>query len=265
MSKLKRATSTGVGKKFLSAISGVALTLFLITHLLGNLTIFKGRGELFNAYAGFLGGLPGISIASLAIVAILLFHAYTGYRVWSENKQARPQEYYAGRPTGSDRSRKTFASTTMMLSGFIVVAFTIVHIWHFKYGMIGAEHLQDKAAMSSLTAPRADDPAGQTAEALTGGDTTRGGAEAMQGNPQEEHHNLAGLVLSEFKKPWVSLFYLVSLAFVGLHVSHGISSAFQSMGAGRLSASLRMAGRLFTILLIGGFMSIPLWVMFFRR
>jgi succinate dehydrogenase / fumarate reductase cytochrome b subunit len=264
MSKPKRTLNSAVGKKALSGLSGLALVVFLIFHLAGNLTIFKGRGELMNAYAGFLHGIPGLPIATFAIVALLLFHAFTGYRVWSQNKAARPDDYQYKQWTKSSRSRKSIASTTMMISGFITVAFVIVHIWHFKYAMPGAEHLKDKAAIAALTAPRADAPPGEAAEALSGGDVTRGGANATETHGGEDH-NLAGLVLSEFKKPYVSLAYIFAMVLLGLHLNHGVSSAFQSIGASRLSSSLLMASRVFTVILIGGFISIPLWVLFFRK
>jgi succinate dehydrogenase / fumarate reductase cytochrome b subunit len=265
MSKPKRALNSAVGKKALSGLSGLALLVFLIFHLLGNLTIFKGRGELMNAYAGFLHGIPGLPIATFAIIGLILFHAYTGFRVWRENKAARPDEYQYKAWTGSDRSRKSVGSTTMMVSGFIMAAFVIVHVWHFKYAMPGAEAWQDKAAMRELTKPLADSPPGEAAEALTGGDAAYGGAEPTAAEGPDGHRNLAGLVLSEFKKPLVSLFYVVCLVLLGLHLNHGISSAFQSLGASRLSKSLLMVGRLFNFVLISGFISIPLWVLFFRK
>lgn len=265
MSKLNRAFNSAVGRKAISALSGLLLTVFLIFHLLGNLTIFKGRGELMNAYAGFLEGIPGLPIATIAIVALFALHAWMGFKVWRQNKAARPQEYRLKQWTGSERSRKSMGSTTMMMSGFIVLAFIIVHIWHFKYGMIGAEGLQDKAAMAALTAPRADDPAGAAAEALSNGETTRGGANATDATGPEGERNLSGLVLSEFKKPLVSVFYIGALMLLGLHLNHGFSSAFQSLGASRLSSSLKFAGKAFTFLIVSGFISIPLWVLFFRK
>jgi succinate dehydrogenase / fumarate reductase cytochrome b subunit len=265
MSKLSRAFNSAVGRKAVSALSGLLLTLFLIFHLLGNLTIFKGRGELMNAYAGFLEGIPGLPIASLAIVALFALHAWMGVKVWMKNKEARPQEYKLKKWTGSERSRKSVGSTSMMISGFVVLAFIIVHIWHFKYGMIGAPGLVDRAAMASLTAPRADAPAGEAAAALSAGDTTRGGAEATNATGDDDDKNLSGLVLSEFKKPYVSAFYVFALILLGLHLNHGFSSAFQSIGASRLSSSLRVAGQVFTFVIVAGFISIPLWVLFFRK
>ena len=265
MSKLTRAGNSAVGRKAISAISGLALTVFLIFHLLGNLTIFKGRGELMNAYAAFLHGIPGLPIATILIVSLFALHAWMGVKVWRKNKAARPQEYQLKKWTGSERSRKSVGSTTMMISGFVVLAFIIVHIWHFKYGMAGAPGLVDKQAMAALTAPRSDAPAGDAAEALTGGDTKRGGAEATNATGEDHEKNLSGLVLSEFKKPWVSAMYIISLILLGLHLNHGFSSAFQSIGASRLSSALRIAGQVFTFAIVAGFMSIPLWVLFFRK
>lgn len=265
MSKLNRALNSAVGRKAVSALSGLLLTVFLIFHLLGNLTIFKGRGELMNAYAAFLYGIPGLPLATIAIVGLFALHAWMGIKVWKRNKDARPQDYKLKKWTGSERSRKTVGSTTMMISGFVVLAFIIVHIWHFKYGMIGAEGLVDKQAMATLTAPRSDAPAGEAADALSGGDVIRGGAEATNATGSDEEKNLSGLVLSEFKKPLVSAFYIGALILLGLHLNHGFASAFQSLGASRLSQGLKFAGKAFTFVIVSGFISIPLWVLFFRK
>jgi len=260
MSKLNRALNSAVGRKAVSAVSGLLLTVFLIFHLLGNLTIFKGRGELMNAYAAFLEGIPGLPIAAILIVLLFGLHAYMGIKVWSKNKAARPDDYKLKQWTGSERSRKSIGSTSMMVSGFVVLAFIIVHIWHFKYGMKFAEGLQDKQQMIALTARSADSPPGTTAEALSAGDSTRGGVEAT-----DAERNLAGLVLSEFKKPYVSALYVSALILLGLHLNHGFSSAFQSLGASRLSTGLKFAGKTFTFVIVAGFISIPLWVLFFRK
>lgn len=260
MSKLNRALNSAVGRKAVSALSGLLLTLFLIFHLLGNLTIYKGRGELMNAYAAFLEGIPGLPIATILIVLLFALHAYMGIKVWSKNREARPEPYKQIQPTGSTRSRKSAGSTSMMVSGFVVLAFIIVHIWHFKYGMKFAEGQVNTAAMVALTAPNADAPAGEAATALTAGDVSHGGVD-----PTDTHANLAGLVLSEFKKPYVSALYIFALILLGLHLDHGFSSAFQSLGASRLSTGLRVGGRIFTFVIISSFISIPLWVYFFRK
>jgi succinate dehydrogenase / fumarate reductase cytochrome b subunit len=50
---------------------------------------------------------------------------------------------------------------------------------------------------------------------------------------------------------------------VGMHLYHAVSSAFQSLGFdnGRMTWGLLWFGRIFTIVIAGGFFLIPLWAM----
>ena len=45
--------STAVGKKYVMAISGMVLMLFVLAHMVGNLKLFLGESHL-NAYAEWL-------------------------------------------------------------------------------------------------------------------------------------------------------------------------------------------------------------------
>jgi succinate dehydrogenase / fumarate reductase cytochrome b subunit len=88
----KRLLNTSVVRKFLSALTGILLCLYLIAHLIGNLLLLWDN-SIFNAYGNILTGLPILPLVELALLSLFLFHAYMGIRVWLENKRARPQEY----------------------------------------------------------------------------------------------------------------------------------------------------------------------------
>jgi succinate dehydrogenase / fumarate reductase, cytochrome b subunit len=65
-----------------------------------------------------------------------------------------------------------------------------------------------------------------------------------------------------FSSPlWVA-FYVVCMVLVGFHLRHGISSAFQSLGASHpiYTKRLLVLGTLVAILIAGGFAIIPVWV-----
>src|SRR5437667_11426856 len=53
--RFRRALSSTVGSKFIVALTGLALTGFVIAHMAGNLQLFKSR-EALNGYAEFLKG-----------------------------------------------------------------------------------------------------------------------------------------------------------------------------------------------------------------
>ena len=64
---------------------------------------------------------------------------------------------------------------------------------------------------------------------------------------------------------WVTI-YVVCVLLVGLHLRHGISSAFQSLGADHPVYTRRLViwGTVFACIIGGGFAIIPLWVYFTR-
>jgi succinate dehydrogenase / fumarate reductase, cytochrome b subunit len=77
--------------------------------------------------------------------------------------------------------------------------------------------------------------------------------------------DLYRLVLEIFSRPGYVVFYVVGMAITGLHLWHGVASAFQTMGADtpRFTPATRRIGWTLALVLAVGFMSIPLWVYFF--
>ena len=131
-----------LAKKIVTALSGLALCIFLIGHLAGNLLLLQGAGT-FNGYSHFLISLPIIIPLEIGIEVICLIHAYEALTVTLENRKARPIGYRVSKwgRSKSPKSRKTVASTFMMWSGIVILAFTLLHVWHFKFGKLqsGAE------------------------------------------------------------------------------------------------------------------------------
>ena len=67
-----------------------------------------------------------------------------------------------------------------------------------------------------------------------------------------------------FVNPFMVGFYVISMLFIGSHLWHGFSSAFQSLGAdqSRWTPRVRVAGRIFAVLVAGAFIVIALWAHF---
>jgi succinate dehydrogenase / fumarate reductase cytochrome b subunit len=76
--------------------------------------------------------------------------------------------------------------------------------------------------------------------------------------------DLYGLVTGTFRNPAWAGFYVLCLVLVGLHLRHGVASAFQSLGADgpRFTSFIRLAGYLLGVLLAAGFAIIPIWFYF---
>lgn len=77
--------------------------------------------------------------------------------------------------------------------------------------------------------------------------------------PGDVYHN----VVSGFQVWWVSAWYIFALCLLGLHLSHGLWSMFQSVGLAhpRLSPVLRNAARAVAVLIVLGYISIPISVL----
>jgi succinate dehydrogenase / fumarate reductase cytochrome b subunit len=125
--------SSTVGSKIIIALTGLLLFGFLITHLAGNLNLFAGP-DAFNGYTHKLESLkPLLYVAEIGLLAIFLVHVVKTLAITRRNSLARPAKYEEKRWAGHT-SRKSWASTTMWISGLFVLLFVVIHIRTFKYG-----------------------------------------------------------------------------------------------------------------------------------
>jgi len=130
MSWLTRFLSSTIGAKFLVALTGAALFLFLIAHMLGNLQIFLGP-DAINSYAEALRKVPELLWgARLGLLAAVVIHVGLTIKLTRQNQTARPIAYAVKEPVDS-----TLASRTMILSGLLLFAFIVYHLLHFTLGV----------------------------------------------------------------------------------------------------------------------------------
>ncbi len=127
-----RVFSSSVGTKILIGLTGLAMFVFLITHIVGNLLFLFGP-DIFNRYSHALIANPLIPAIEVGLLLIFMLHIYKTVRNYLQNQAARPVAYVkkesAGRP-----SRKNIASSTMIWSGLWLLLFVIIHVRTFKYG-----------------------------------------------------------------------------------------------------------------------------------
>ena len=241
--KLKFRFNTTIAKKLLMAVTGLAMVLFLIGHLVGNLQLLWSSDQ-FNAYARFLTAQPVVILVELGLIGILTLHVVDAFVLLRQNYNARPTPYYSktwGR-TKSPRSKKTWSSTLMMWSGIFILVFIIGHIWHFKY-----HH------------PVASPAYGHDSSIAVG--VIGGGVAAADGASGADKERLAQMVVAEFRNPFVAGIYILSMLILGAHLYHAISSAMTSLGGNhpRYQKLIMWAGNIFTAIITFGFLSIPLW------
>ncbi len=114
------------------AVTGSFLIIFLIVHLIGNLTLYFGE-DAFNGYVLTLDVIkPLIRIIELVLLTAFILHIFNGVRLWLENKRARSVNY---KVSGSSENSTLF-SRTMFVTGSIVFIFLVLHLgtffWRFN-------------------------------------------------------------------------------------------------------------------------------------
>jgi len=222
---------SSVGKKYVMAVTGCALFLFVAGHLAGNLQIFLGR-EAINRYGYFLQSNPElIWPARLGLLLMLGLHIWSATVLSLENKAARPVGYAVYQPVGS-----TYASRHMLIGGSVVFVFIIYHLLHY------------------------------TAEVQYLNFTGRNFAafmEPLPGQMPPERHNIFKMMVVGFSQPLVSGFYVLGLALLCLHLSHGASSMFQSLGwkNDAYRPFLDKAAQVVAVLIFIGYSSIPIAIL----
>jgi succinate dehydrogenase / fumarate reductase, cytochrome b subunit len=202
-----------VGRKVVMALTGVVLFGFVISHLAGNLLLYRGP-EAINAYALGLRHLGGLLWAARGVLLFsVLAHIWAAVSLTKSNLKARPVAYAKRKDLAA-----TYASRTMAWSGPILALFIIYHLMHFTFGNVHPGFIE--------------------------GDV---------------YHN----VVRGFRVPWVSAFYILAMLALGLHLSHGFYSMFQSVGANhpQINAKRRGLARLLAAAIVVGNVSFPIAVL----
>jgi succinate dehydrogenase / fumarate reductase cytochrome b subunit len=81
----------------------------------------------------------------------------------------------------------------------------------------------------------------------------------------QEVHNVYAMVVKGFSNAPVVAIYVIGLFLLTFHLSHGLSSLFQTLGITnrRIRSNYELAGRAIAWLLFLGYVSIPISVLFF--
>ena len=218
--------SASIGRKFLMSITGLFLISFLSIHLTLNLFLtFDDSGNLFNLAAHFMATNPVIRIVEPLLAIGFVVHIIWSGWITLENMRARPQKYEY-----SDQQLSWWApSKNMFILGSMVLIFLIIHLTNFYIKM----KFTGDPLLNSVNI---------------------GGTEM---------HNAYALVSSLFLNRGYDLLYIAGGILVGLHISHGFWSAFQTIGfsnhiwLNRLKAVAITVGIIFAV----GFSYIPIYFM----
>jgi succinate dehydrogenase / fumarate reductase cytochrome b subunit len=144
-----------------------------------------------DAYNSYAANMQALGALKWGARAILL--AAVGLHIWAA--VALTRQNASARPQAYQENKNTGASLssrTMIISGLILAAFIVYHLLQFT---IGVTHPADFALV---------DQAGR-------------------------HDVYTGMVRA-FEQPWLVIFYVVSMALLCVHLSHGVASFFRSLG-----------------------------------
>ncbi len=214
--------ASSLGKKFIMAATGMALFLFVLLHLLGNLQVFLGP-EALNRYGNLLQtNVEILWPARITLLVLVALHIWSAIQLSTENRAARPRPYAHNEVVAA-----SYASRTMLMSGLIILAFIIYHLLHF-----------------TVQAPGIN---------FTGKDF------AKLEDAKHQHDVFAMMVIG-FRSPVVCLFYIVAMFLLFLHLSHGVGAMFQSLGWKSPAYTPLIAGfaRVVSWMIFLGYISIPI-------
>ena len=207
---------SSLGRKLVMAVSGCFLVLFLLFHMAMNLAALFSA-EAYNMICEFLGANWYALVGTVVLAGGVLVHfAYALLLTW-QNRKARGNVRYAMtvKEKGVD-----WASKNMLVIGFIVLCGLALHLVHFWSKM-------------------------QLVEIMGGHENSLGLA------PTDG----AALIAFTFSKWYNALIYIVWLAAIWFHLTHGVWSMFQTAGWAndKWYPRLKCIANLISTLICGGF------------
>jgi succinate dehydrogenase / fumarate reductase, cytochrome b subunit len=216
--------NTTIGKKVVMGVTGAVLFLFVIAHMLGNLKIFSGPQEI-NAYSRFLRevGQPELAYGQLLWIVRIILLTCVLLHILAAYQLTRMS--HAARPIGYRGGRKDVETTlSARAMRWGGVLLAIFIIFHLLHFTAGAV-----------------------------------------GFSPGQYHDLAVYqnVVAGFSVWPISVFYIVAMAALCLHLDHGIWSMLQTFGWSTYKSqkTLRGLSRVVAIIVFLGFISIPVAVM----
>ncbi|MCZ7527472.1 MAG: succinate dehydrogenase cytochrome b subunit [Acidimicrobiia bacterium] len=128
---------SAVGKKWVMALTGIALLGYVLAHMVGNLKVYLSPEEI-NSYGEALRDLGGhlvprtslLWILRVGLAAAFVLHVHAAATLTLTNRRARPVRYQSHR----DYVAANFASRTMRMTGIVVALFVIFHLMDLTWG-----------------------------------------------------------------------------------------------------------------------------------
>lgn len=185
--------NSSVGRKVVMSITGASLVLFLLFHASMNLVAIISE-EGYNMICEFLGANWYALVATAGLAGLVVLHILYAFILTVQNYRARGSQRYA---VSANQKDVSWASKNMLVLGVIVVLGIGLHLFNFWYKMQFAEilHMAGVADVEIVNAT-----------------------------------NGVYWIKETFANPIYVGLYLVWLAAIWFHLTHGVWSAMHSLG-----------------------------------
>ena len=123
---------SAISKKFVMALAGLFLLLFLPIHLGINLMLLKDDPEPFNNAAHFMATFPLVKAVEILLLLAILIHVVYGLILQIQNWYLRPVRYAV-----RNKSETSTFSKFMIWTGGAVLIFLVIHFFNFYFMKLG--------------------------------------------------------------------------------------------------------------------------------
>jgi succinate dehydrogenase cytochrome b subunit len=214
---------TVVGKKVVMAVTGLVLVGFVIAHMLGNLKIFLGA-EAINSYAVFLRTVGEPALPPGAVLWTARVVLLLCVALHITAAVQLTRMNWAARPQGYDTKKSIATTYAARTMRWSAVILALFIVYHLLHLTAGAV-----------------------------------GFRPGEFRHLSVHHN----VVAAFSVWYVAAFYIVAMACLCLHLSHGIWSMLQTLGlnSARTTRAIRALSRGVALVVFAGFISVPVAVL----
>jgi succinate dehydrogenase / fumarate reductase, cytochrome b subunit len=218
--------SSSLGKKLIMSLSGLFLMLFLLVHLGTNLLMLIGDGELYNKAAHTLATTPLLRAVEILLAFGFIFHIIYATTITLKNRKARPIGY----AVSSSNNLTTWSSKNMYILGFTILVFLVLHIINFflKLRFGDVPYISYDGGLTQM---------------------------------HDSFHLVSEFFINYW---WYNVIYIVSAILLGLHLTHGFWSAFQTVGVNNSVwiKRLEAVSYIYAAIIATGFTIIPLYFWF---
>jgi succinate dehydrogenase / fumarate reductase cytochrome b subunit len=225
MSWVSKTLNSTLGKKLLMALTGLFLILFLVVHLAGNL-------QLLLPDEGQSFNVYSFNMATNPLIRVISIGNFAFILLHVVYSIILTRYNKNSRPVAYAVSKpqrnSTWSSRNMGILGTLILIFLLVHLKGFWYEF----------------------KFGEIPSAVYDGVT---------------YKNVFAIVSEAYSNIFYVAFYVISMGFLGFHLSHGFGSAFQTLGLNHVKYSplINKVGIGFSIIVPALFALIPL-IMYFK-